>query len=413
MDFISLYNSAEQCFKNKRNHKDAIDFSINKIYKLSKLTEEINNGEYKQSESIAFIVKYPQPREIIAANFKDRVIETWIDMRIRPIVESIISPNIFNNRKGKGVTAAINKLIEDVYEATNGYKEKAYIIKRDIKAYFPSMNKSYAFYIFKEIVNKYYKKDDKDDILYLAERLLLNNPTNNCKKVSPLQLWELIPNEKSLFKLPPDKGLALGNLLTQLIALIYLYTITNFEYENGFKTASYVDDTGTIVKEKDKNNYLVLLPKIREMHEKIGLNLNEKKFYCQPTNHGFEFLGSIIHHGRIYLKNRTINKCKNKIKKLNKIKHKEKILHKFESTINSYLGLLKNRTEYNNIVKIINLIDDSWWKFFIYDNKKFKINHREYYTDKYLLIKEYNIKLNDKKRKRRANKRLICKDTKL
>lgn len=403
MTFDSLLEATEICLKNKQSSRDAIEFKMNMVITLNQMVTKINSREYEMGESYVFITHYPKPREVFAANFRDRILETWIDMRLRPIIEKIISPHVFNNRVGMGTVAAINNVYEDIYNLSEGYKKKVWIIKRDIKAYFPSMKKEIALKKLEDLALKYYKGDDIDDLLYLLRILVCSHPENNCRRVSDIKEWDLIPPEKSLFSCPPDRGLPIGNLLTQMIALLYNSEITDYEYENGLHTSTYVDDTLTVILEEEKEAYLSLIPKFREFYAKLGLKINENKFYCQPSKHGVEFLGSFIHHHRIYLKNKTVEMGYHKIELLNQIKNKYEKIEKFIATINSYLGLLKTRNEYKKTKKLIEKVDPSWYKYCYYDERHTKFCIRNQYKPKSIIMRKYNIKKDDKKRNRKSN----------
>ena len=67
-----------------------------------------------------------------------RIIHHYIDIRLRPLIENRLTNRTFNNRKGFGQVAAVNQLISDIYEVTEGFTKDAWIIKTDIQGYFPN-----------------------------------------------------------------------------------------------------------------------------------------------------------------------------------------------------------------------------------------------------------------------------------
>lgn len=69
-----------------------------------------------------------------------------------------------------------------------------------------------------------------------------HHPEDDCEKVGNLSLWKLLPPSKSLFYVGKDKGLAIGNLTSQMLANFYP---TPFDYkarELGLDIVRYADD---------------------------------------------------------------------------------------------------------------------------------------------------------------------------
>lgn len=116
---------------------------------------------------------------------------------------------------------------------------------------------------------------------------------------------------------------------------------------------------------KDKEKLLALMPKIRELLAKLGLRLNEKKFYLQHYSKGVEFTGSIVKPGRVYTCNRTITNFVAAVRRLNKANNEHQVLHAVCS-INSYLGLLRHTNEYATRRKVLNMIEPHIFKEYVY-----------------------------------------------
>ena len=110
---------------------------------------------------------------------------------------------------------------------------------------------------------------------------------------------------------------------------------------------------------------MALMPKIRELLAKLGLRLNEKKFYLQHYSKGVEFTGSIVKPGRVYTCNRTITNFIAAVRRLNKANNERQVLHAVCS-INSYLGLLRHTNEYATRRKVLNMIEPHVFKEYVY-----------------------------------------------
>lgn len=164
----------------------------------------------------------------------------------------------------------------------------------------------------------------------------------------------------------------------------------------------------------NKEAMLALIPKFREMYRDVGIEMHKKKFYCQRVEKGVEFLGSHIKRDRVYLNNRTIKRFESRIDAFNTLSDglKFKNISSFISSMNSYLGLMKGRNEYNNIKRCIKRIDKSWLRYIHFNKDRIIIEANECYTNRELLIKKYNIKIkNHGKKQRRITKRAVEGDT--
>ena len=95
----------------------------------------------------------------------------------------------------------------------------------------------------------------------------------------------------------------------------------------------YVDDT--VIVTDNKEMVLAMIPEIRRRLADIGITLHPNKFYCQPCEHGVEFLGYRILPGRIHLKMRTIKRA------LGVARSGERGKYNYLNAINSYLGMIK------------------------------------------------------------------------
>ena len=100
----------------------------------------------------------------------------------------------------------------------------------------------------------------------------------------------------------------------------------------------------------NKEMALAAIPGLRKVLWRLGITLHPKKFYCQPYQHGVEFLGYHIIPGRIHLKKRTIAHA------MAVAKSKERGVANFIDAINSYLGMIKATSDIKEGVKLLDSI---------------------------------------------------------
>jgi len=106
MDLFQAYYDARD---GKRNSEGELEFEINYEKNLFKLYEEIKNRTYSPSNATAFITFHPVQREIIASDFRDRVVHHLIFNYINPIFERSFINDTYSCRIGKGVSYGVKR----------------------------------------------------------------------------------------------------------------------------------------------------------------------------------------------------------------------------------------------------------------------------------------------------------------
>jgi hypothetical protein len=89
--FQGLHASYFNCRKHKRNTINALAFEINAEENLYTLAEELAARKYTPRRSVCFVVERPKLREIVAADFRDRVVHHYLVERLTRIFEPVLS----------------------------------------------------------------------------------------------------------------------------------------------------------------------------------------------------------------------------------------------------------------------------------------------------------------------------------
>lgn len=145
--FASFYKSMRAayrlCLKNKAHTANAIRFWLDEESELVALAREVFNCEYVPRQSIAFIVTKPCLREVVAADFRDRIVQHYIVMRLEALFEECgtLDDNMFSCRVGKGNLAAIQALQQQIFHQSKGYTTDCYVAKFDLQSFFMSIDK--------------------------------------------------------------------------------------------------------------------------------------------------------------------------------------------------------------------------------------------------------------------------------
>ena len=180
-----------------------------------------------------------------------------------------------------------------------------------------------------------------------------------------------MPETKSLFHSKPNCGLPIGNLTSQVFANFYMDTFDHF-VKHDLKIqyyGRYVDDF--IIVHEDKEYLKTLIPKLAEfLQSELQVTIHPKKVYLQHYSKGVKFLGTVILPNRIYIANRTKGNFYNAIEKQNQIARDHKPTkaeqQAFQSSMNSYLGIMKHYKTYRLRKEIIFKNLSGWWWNYVY-----------------------------------------------
>lgn len=392
--------------QNKRYGGDSVAFEWHWSSRLVRMLDALLTRTFGIDWNYAFLTSYPKWREIFATIFQGRMADHLLCDTLSPYIEQELHDRTFNNRKGKGAQAAMNQVIEDICEVSNDYTEPCRIIKWDLKGFFPNALCSEMQRFFEKAIDKYSAQivaDHGEDELpaflkWLAMKCVNSNPAAHCELRTPRRLWDLhIKPEKSLLMMrDPSKGAPIGRMSSQNVMGLYLNDEVKWLNDDcGIRSTLFMDDCVEVVPEHLHQYALSLFPELRRRLAIKGVILNEKKFYDQPYQHGLEFLGSHIHPWSIILNDKTWARCLERIVEYNRIPAWEKYayLDHFVATVNSYTGLLKNRTSYNRIIQLKAVIGDDWWQWLDWDQRRLCVISKPQYSFRARLNSKYHLKL--------------------
>lgn len=386
IDFETILEAYLDCRKRKRGTVGATEFELDYVHNLVELMNEVNSRQYKIGKSICFVVRYPRYREVFAGEFRDRIIHHYIALRLEPLFEQIFCDRTYNCRKGKGQLAGVTQLAEDIREESENYTKDAYVMKVDLKGFFMSIIKSRLAKMVDDFIVERYDGDDKEDLRWLCNLVVMHRPELNCERRSPLWMWNFIPKEKSLFTNGDDRGIAIGNLFAQLFANFLLNVIDWKIDAVCVRHNRYVDDISFVSKDKEK--LLSIIPMLRTELGKLGLRLNEKKFYLQHYSKGVQFTGAVIKPDRIYVANHTINSFALVVKRLGKAVEMGMIddIEKEIASVNSYLGIMSHYDEYATKRRIMAKLPPKFFEY-CYIEGHFDVVKLKYkYTEKAIFM---------------------------
>ncbi len=345
--FEKIYKAYLDCRKTKRKTINALKFEFCFEKNIFLLMEELKNKTYKPGRSVCFVVKNPSPREIFAANFKDRVVHHILIREIEKIGERKLIYDTFSCRKRKGTHLAVKRLKSFIKKATENHTKEAFYIQMDISGFFMAIDHNILYSIFEKIILKQKKtRIWKDDILWLAKTIIFSKPTENYLIKGQRSLFNILPKRKSLFYSDSNKGLPIGNYSSQFFANLYLNKLDQFiKRELKCKYyARYVDDF--ILIDRDKNKLIEAENKVNNfLKTELDMSLNPNKTKLKSLDSGIEFLGYFIKPLCILTKQGVVKRAKEKIYRFNQLENLN--IDKVISVLNSYYGHFNHANTFN------------------------------------------------------------------
>ena len=334
-DLDNIYQDIKSNIKNKRR---IYDFERYKLEYLQIASDSLNNGNYNGGTYNIFIIYEPKLRVIMSQKIIDKIINHYITRTILiPKMDKYLLDENTATRKGKGYSYAIN-LLKTGIEYYKRYPV-FYFLKMDIKKYFYNIDHN----ILKNLIKPYLDNDEYKLMNSILDSTNASYINENISKLSNKYNEDL-----PLYKF--DKGLPIGNMTSQFLAVFYLYKLHHFIKHNLHIKyfVVYMDDY--ILLHQDKN-YLKYCLKVIEdkLTKEYKLELNKNKTMVVKSTQGISFLGY-----RFIIKNKkTITKLRQSSKKKIRKGIKKNIYNYTKNNIN-YQKLFSSIENYENSYLYVN-----------------------------------------------------------
>lgn len=304
--FCNLYRHYHACRKNKRGTINALKFELDAENQLYQLSLELQNKSYHPSPAVCFVLNKPKLREIIAADFRDRVVHYVLVEHLENIYEPKFIYDSYACRKNKGVHKAVNRL-QQFIGILNSKPGITYYLQLDIKSFFLDIDRGILMRLIKKHVSD-------EDMLWLADKIINLNITDNYVLRGDKRLFNALPDYKSLIKSSKNTGLPIGNLTSQFLANLYLNELDQYVKHN-LKCKHYIrycDDF--ILLGKDKESLLKYKDQIISfLRNNLRLELNSNYGDIKLASNGIDFLGYVTRNKYQLVRNRVITNLLGKL----------------------------------------------------------------------------------------------------
>jgi RNA-directed DNA polymerase len=343
--FHDLVQAWKDCRANKRNTASALAFEDRLERNLLDLHAELCSGQYRPGRSICFVITRPKPREVWAAEFRDRIVHHLLYNRIASRFHARFVANSCACIPGRGTLYAAERLEHSVRSITQNWSRPAFYLKCDLANFFVAIDKL----VLREQIAQHVPEAWW---MGLAETILFHDPRADVDVRGPAKLLARVPVHKSLFNAPPRTGLPIGNLSSQFFANIHLNALDQFaKHQVGARHyVRYVDDFILL------HESAAWLSQARQrieawLPERLGAHLNPRKTILQPIERGIDFVGHVIRPWHRTTRARTVASAAQRLRTMPAAE--------IYASGNSYLGLVRQATHsHTDQARLANILRD-------------------------------------------------------
>jgi retron-type reverse transcriptase len=317
----NLYRAFEKAKKGKRKQR-TLNFENNLHENLMNLHFELLEGRYEVSPYHTFYVYDYKRRKIMCPNFRDQVVQHALFNYMEQIYEKVFIFDSYACREGKGTHRACIRIKKFIA----GHSTEDYFMKCDITKYFYSIDHQKL----KELIRK---KIKDEEVLSLVDKII----DSHKEAEIPAHIDNPACREQ-------EKGIPIGNLMSQLFANIYLNELDYF-VKNELEVKDYVryvDDFVIL-----GNNYDEIKEKFSIIRKYLAVNLfltlEEKKVQINKISFGVDFVGYVCFKSFIRVRTNNYRRFVEKFnEKLSEYYFNEIPFEKIKASLVSYKGHLEH-----------------------------------------------------------------------
>lgn len=250
---------------------------------------------------------------------KDRIVETALKNVLEPIFEKEFLDMSYGFRPNRGCKDALRE-VDKLLKSGN-----VWVVDADLKSYFDSIPHD-------SLMEKVEKKISDGRVLSLIKKYLKQEIFEEIKH------WT------------PANGTPQGAVISPLLANIYLHGLDVKITGRGHKIVRYADDFVVLCETKEEAEEA--LEEIKEWVKSNGLEMNAEKTHignCMIEGQGFEFLGYRFEAGQRYVRKKSFDSLKDKIRNKTFRKRGESlsvIVKDLNKTLKGWFGYFKHANKH-------------------------------------------------------------------
>ncbi len=325
--FEELVQAYLDCRQTKRNKPSAVAFEQDLERNLCQLRDELQDGSYRPGRSICFVITRPKPREVWAAEFRDRVVHHLLYNHIAPRFYASFIADSCACIPGRGTMYGAKRLEAKIRSVTQNWSRPAHYLKLDLVNFFVSIDKRI---VFKQLA----RRITEPWWLDLAGTILFHDPRQNFELRGSQAELDLVPAHKRLTNQPAHLGLPIGNLSSQFFANVLLDDLDQ-HCKHQLRARHYIRYVDDFILLHESAQWLNAAHVDIEawLPANLGVKLNPSKTILQPVDRGVDFVGQVIKPWYRTTRRRTFNEALSRSASID-------ASELFEAA-NSYFGLLR------------------------------------------------------------------------
>ena len=403
-DLDNLKISFRRASKGCRWKRSVQAFDKNLLYNLMELSQELQNGTYKQSEFNTFTInERGKPRLIKAMKIRDRVVQrTLADFVLVPVITDYLIYDNGASLEEKGIDFCRRRFEEHMRSFYRKHGPNGYILKIDFSKFFDNLLHSYAKQVLYDLIEdeNIRKLIDlmidsfQQDVSYMDDDEYAQCLVTTFNSLD----YQFLSKGKQTGEKWMPKSVGIGSHISQICGILYLNEIDQFcKVVKSMKYyGRYMDDIYII--HEDKDFLLQLLQEIDAKCQSIGLHINKKKTQVMKITKGITFLQTKYNFDATgHLVKRPTSKTFKRIRK--KIKSYERLLEQNRITYlevahsyKSWRGSLEKYDcykqlqvmddfFYQHIGYTADQIEESFHQVYFFPEYNENINRRDFYTE--------------------------------
>jgi RNA-directed DNA polymerase len=253
---------------------------------LAELATAVREGSYRPQPILR--VEIPKgdgrTRPLGIPVVKDRIAQTAVKLVIEPIFEAVFHPASYGFRPGRGCRDALREVQELL---TDGH---TFVVDADFASYFDTI--------------------PHDRLMRRVEGRISDG-----RVLALLRSWLKQDILREMERWTPTQGTPQGAVISPLLANIYLHPLDELMAARGYRMVRYADDF--VVMCKSREEATAALTEITAWVTANGLRLHPDKTHvgdCRQPGQGFEFLGYRFEGGRRFVREKSLNRFKDRIR---------------------------------------------------------------------------------------------------
>ena len=263
-------------------------FEKNKVQYLKELGQEIKEGTYQpKAVKRVYIPKgQGKMRPLGIPSVKDRIAQQAVKMTLEPIFEKEFLNMSYGFRPKRGAQMAISEV---EYLLNEGY---TWVVDADLQGYFDTIHHG-------KLLEKIKRRISDGSILELISKWLKQEIMEECKTWVPIM------------------GSPQGAVISPLLSNIYLHDLDVTITKAGYKMIRYADDFVILTKDRSEAEHALAM--VRAWVDEHELILHPDKTHlgnCMIEGEGFEFLGYRFEAGKSWVRNKSAQKFRDRIREL-------------------------------------------------------------------------------------------------